>query len=143
MDMTGSGNQVGKTRDAGWQIGLRRTLSCPADQIWDWMLSSSGVEHWLGSGAQLKWKKGMNFKLKDGTTGELRVYKPGSHFRITRHPADYPRPSTIQVRVVQRGEKTLLAFHEEHLPDENERRRRKTHYLRVLEKIKSDLGNCR
>jgi hypothetical protein len=138
--MTGSDNQVGKTRDTGWQIGLRRTLAYPADQVWGWMLSSSGADHWLGPGADLNWEEGKDYNLQDGTTGEIRVYIPGSHFRITRQPTDYARPSTIQVRVIERGDKTLLAFHEEHLPDAEERQRRKTHYLQVIEKINNDLS---
>lgn len=137
--MGSSGNLIGKTRDAGWQIGLKRTLPFQADQVWEWMLSSAGADVWLGPGAQIEWKKGMKYKLPGGTGGEVRVFKPDSHFRITRQPGGYPRPSTIQVRIIKRGEKTLLAFHEEHLPDEKERQNRKTHYLQVVEKITNDL----
>ncbi len=44
--MGNSGNLIGKTRDAGWQIGLKRTLPFQADQVWEWMLSSAGADVW-------------------------------------------------------------------------------------------------
>jgi hypothetical protein len=69
------------------------------------------------------------------------VFQVNSHWRITRHPADpsYDRPSIIQIRVIPKGEKTILAFHEEHLPSEDQRLARKVHYLGVVDQTCQEL----
>ncbi|MCJ7716133.1 MAG: hypothetical protein MUO54_06400 [Anaerolineales bacterium] len=111
-------NSTGLTKDTGWQISLRRTLPYPLIQVWELLVSAEGIRTWLGTGYQ-------------------GVIKPLSHIRITRHPQDnaYPRSSTIQVRVLEKGEKSILIFHEEYLPNQQERVRRRSFYLEVMEKI--------
>jgi uncharacterized protein YndB with AHSA1/START domain len=127
----------GLTKDTGWQIGVRRTIPAQADDVWDLLLSPDGLKIWLGDGEQFPFKKGSGYKLRDGTLGEVKIYQPGSHWRITRKPPDptYQRPSTIQIRVIGKGDRCVLAFHEEHLPDERARQSRKSFYLGVIEKI--------
>ena len=41
----------------------------------------------------------------------------------------------MQVRVIPRGEKTVVAFHQEHLPGPAEREQRKAHYLGALDEL--------
>jgi uncharacterized protein YndB with AHSA1/START domain len=67
--------------------------------------------------------------------GEVRVYTPYSHLRITWHPPGWPRASTLQLRVIPKGDKTVIAFHQEHLPGEKEREERRTHYIAVLDEL--------
>jgi hypothetical protein len=68
--------------------------------------------------------------------------RANSHWRITRHPPDpsYDRPSTIQIRVIPKDEKSILAIHEEHLPSEEQRAVRKVHYLGAVEQIRQILN---
>lgn len=118
---------VGQTADTGFQIGVQRTLPIPPEDAWALLTSPQGVAAWLGAAPPLKWEKGETYALKDGAAGEVRVFKPGSHLRITVQPDGWPRASTLQVRVMPKGEqKTVVSFHQEHLPgaDEREERRR-------------------
>lgn len=126
---------TGQTKDVGWQIGVRRTLPMHPDAAWKWVISPEGADLWLGQGAALDFEKGATYQLADGTTGEVRVCKPGSHLRITYQPPGRERASTIQVRVIPSGEKTIFAFHEEHLPDETAREQRRAFYQSVLDSI--------
>ena len=132
---------TGLTKDAGWQIGLRRTFSIPAPVLWDWMLSPEGVEIWLGQFKSFRMEHGADYQLVDGTIGQVRVYQPGSHWRMTRFPpgGGYPRESVMQIRILDSGDKSTLAFHEEHLPSKNERSIRKEFFLKVVEQIKERL----
>lgn len=140
--MSKSKEPIGLTRGSGWQIGLRRTLAVPAALLWDWMLSREGLELWLGSGPEFPFQAGGEYLLDDGTTGMVRVFQSSSHWRISRQPIDpkYKRASLIQVRILESGENSVLAFHEEHLPTESERHIRKAFYLAVMEKIKERFG---
>jgi uncharacterized protein YndB with AHSA1/START domain len=133
---------VGLTKDAGWQVGLRRTIPISVEVIWRLITSTEGIQIWLGSGEPFELAKGVKYQLEDGTHGEVRVVSPLSHFRITRFPPDpaYLRASTIQIRVLQNKEKTNLVFHEEHLPSQEARRSRKEFYLGVMEQIQEMLG---
>jgi uncharacterized protein YndB with AHSA1/START domain len=132
---------IGLTKDTGWQIGVRRTLGVNSQHLWDYLTSPRGIQLWLGPWETFSFVAGSTYKLEDGTTGEVRVIQSNSHWRITRHPRDpdYDRPSTIQIRVIPKGEKTILAFHEEHLPTENQRLARKVHYLWVVDRIRQEL----
>ncbi len=130
-------NPSGLTKDSGWQVGLRKTIPYPHTRVWDLLVSEEGINTWLGIGKPIEMKKGVKYLLQNGTRGEIRVIMPLSHFRITRHPVDvsYTRASTIQVRVLEKDERTILVFHEEHLPNQKEREKRWTYFHRVMEKI--------
>lgn len=130
---------VGLTQDVGWEVGARRTYATLLGEAWEFLLSEVGVQLWLGEmkGEHFDFAQGAAYELKDGTTGEVRVFKPESHLRIAYHPAGWERPSTIQVRVLDaKGEaRATIAFHEENLPDEEAREIRKAHFNRVLDKL--------
>ena len=74
-------------------------------------------------------------KDADGATGEVRVFSPGSHLRVTWHPPGWPRASTIQLRVIPKGNRTVVAFHQEHLPSAEARTERRAHYKTSLDKL--------
>ena len=44
---------VGLTRDAGFQIGVSRSVAVPLEQVWDTLVSDAGVRTWLGADVQL------------------------------------------------------------------------------------------
>ena len=142
--MENENRPIGLTKDSGWQIGLLRTLEVNSPWLWDFLVSTRGIHYWLGPGDPFDFNEGVVYKINDGTTGVLKVLKPNSHWRITRNPPDpaYDRPSTIQVRVIPKGIKTILAFHEEHLPTESQRRARKVHYLKVIDQILHEIKNA-
>jgi uncharacterized protein YndB with AHSA1/START domain len=127
---------VGKTKSAGWQVGMRRTLPIAPDDAWRLVTSPEGVRAWLGEGDATPLAPGRAYTLADGSGGEVRVLKPGSHLRITWHPEGWPRPSTIQVRVIPaaRGRATL-ALHQEHMPDAAARERRLAHFAAALDEL--------
>ncbi|HEX9938106.1 MAG TPA: SRPBCC domain-containing protein [Longimicrobium sp.] len=127
--------EVGKTRDTGWQIGLRRTLPVGVADAWRAVTSPQGVRAWLGDGAHVQFEPGSDYALADGSTGTVRVVQPESHLRLTWHPDGWPRPSTIQVRVLPAGERTTIAFHQEHMPDAAARQERRAHFAAAMDAL--------
>lgn len=125
--------EVGKTADVGYQIGVRRTLSCGEEDLWSLILSPAGMSVWLGGAIELA--DGASYTLDDGTRGEVRVYKPWSHIRLTWQPEGWARPSTVQVRVGAASRGTTLSFHQENLADGEARTAMKAHWERVIEKL--------
>lgn len=128
---------TGETADTGFQVGLRRTLPLSTEDAWRLVTSAEGVGIWLGGAPSgLRWEKGERYTLKDGSAGEVRVVKPGSHLRMTWQPEGWPRASTIQVRVMPAsGGRSVLAFHHEHLPGPDEREARRAHYEAAAEAL--------
>jgi uncharacterized protein YndB with AHSA1/START domain len=130
---------VGQTAAAGFNVGAQRTLPIPADEAWELLLSPDGVHTWLG-GAGPRWEKGETYALKDGSGGEVRVFKPGSHLRMTWQPQGWPRASLIQVRVMPKGEdRSIISFHQEHLPGAAEREERRRFFDAALDALQQQV----
>lgn len=126
---------TGLTKDVGWEIGVRRTLPADHAEAWRLVTTPQGMSAWLAEGASIDLTPGAAYDLPDGTRGEVRVVTPGSHLRLTWHPPGWPRPSTMQVRVIPKGAKTVIAFHQEHLPGPGEREARRAFFKDALDRL--------
>lgn len=128
------------TKDSGFQVGIRRTIAVPHARVWEFVFSRQGLNLWLGPSPGFSLNVGEHYELDDGAFGEVRVLNPGSHTRLTWQPGNYPRPSTIQVRIIDKGSKTIIAFHQEHLPNAAARQKRREHFHGALEAIELALS---
>lgn len=126
---------TGLTKDVGFQIGVRRTLPVQLEDAWRLLTSNAGVNIWLGETSQLNFMKGERYQLANGAGGEVRVYAPNSHLRITWQPQEWQRASTIQVRAIPKENRTVVAFHQEHLPGAKEREKRRAHFISALDEL--------
>ncbi|HEX6040955.1 SRPBCC domain-containing protein [Longimicrobium sp.] len=131
---------VGETAATGFQVGVRRTLPLAPADAWRLVTSPDGVRAWLGDSRDLAWERGAAYTAADGASGEVRVIKPDSHVRVTRHAPGRERASTIQVRVIPAAAGTTLSFHEEHLPGADAREERRRHYDAVLDRLAELVG---
>lgn len=136
----GSTRPTGLTKDAGWQIGVSRTLPCPADGLWDFLNSEPGRALWLGGGSGLpaEPERGTGYRTEDGTAGQVRGHRarPGGGLRLTRRPAG-GRESTIQVTVTPAATpgRAVLRLHEERLASAAEREDRRRHWAAVADAV--------
>ena len=127
--MDSNHHPVGLTQSTGYEIGLRKTLPISLEGAWQRITSPQGLALWLGPGVDLTLAKGETCRLADGTRVDVRVFTPFSHLRFGWQPPGWERPSVIQVRVIPRGdEKTVIAFHQEHLPGPQEWEARRAHF---------------
>lgn len=126
---------VGLTKEVGWQIGVRRTVPLSVEDAWALLFSEEGLKAWLGDAVNITFAKGKPYQLKDGTTGEIRVYKPLSHIRLTFDPPGANHPSTIQVRVLPNDGRCTIAFHQEHLSSAAERGQRRWFFQHALDQL--------
>lgn len=133
-------SHVGKTRDAGWQIGVSRTLDHAIEDVWELIASATGLDLWLGEGARPVPERGAPWEAVDGATGETRGYRELDRIRVTARPSDANAATTIQVAVrAAPGGRTMLRFHEERLTDQTARERRRTHWTAVLDCVQERL----
>jgi uncharacterized protein YndB with AHSA1/START domain len=125
--------EVGSTADAGYQIGVRRTVPASEERVWARLLSPAGLQIWLGGFSGVD--AGMQFAFPSGVSGEIRVYKPWSHLRLTWRKPEWDAPSVLQVRVIPARTGTTLSFHQDHLHGPAERAAMKAHWERVIEDL--------
>ncbi|PWS45626.1 activator of HSP90 ATPase 1 family protein [Streptomyces sp. ZEA17I] len=127
---------VGLTRDAGWEIGVSRTLHQPPQAVWEFITGPEGVALWLGAEGPLPAEKGAPYRTADGTEGEVRSYRPGRRVRLTYGP------STVQVTVTPGSSegRAVLRFHQERLASAAEREERRTHWKGVMDRVAAGLG---
>ena len=126
---------VGLTKDVGYQIGVRRTIPIRHQDAWRLLMCDQGVKLWLGVTSEFDLTEGAGYQLIDGTVGQVRVLSPKSHLRITWQPPGWHRASTIQLRVIPKADRTVVAFHQEHLPGAKEREERRAHFTLVLDEL--------
>ena len=128
---------IGETKDVGFQVGARKTFNISLENAWDFIISLDALSIWLGKNSIEQIKEGMNYSLDNGIFGKIRVFSPLSHIRLTWQHPEWKRSSTIQVRVIPKGDKTVIAFHQEHLPGLEEREIRKKFFKNVLQEFDS------
>jgi uncharacterized protein YndB with AHSA1/START domain len=122
-------------KHAGYQVGVRRTIDLPMEECWQLITLIEGVKVWLGEIEIANWEAKERYRLPYGTRGKIRVYAPPSHLRLTWQAAGWSGPSTIQLRVVPKGTKSVIALHQENLPGPAERAELKGDFLRIFDQL--------
>lgn len=129
---------IGLTKDAGWQFGIRRTFPVTAANAWDFLLSE-GLEIWLGKVKHMVWEPGYPFTTLSGTEGVIRVFKPGSHMRMSWKKKGWDNYTMLQPRVVKGVGKCVISFHHDKLYDAKQRVAMKAHWEKVMDQIEQKL----
>lgn len=128
--------EVGETAGSGYQVGVQRTLAPTPAAAWERIASRDGMAVWLGAGAPARLEPGTEYALADGTTGEVRVVREGSHVRLTWRPPEWEATSTLQVRAQESGSgRGTIGFHHEGLPDQESREAMRAHWRGVLDRL--------
>ena len=130
--------EIGKTKDVGFQIGVRKTLPINYKELWDFVFSKEGLKIWLGNVSEKKFKTD-SFKTKEGIEGNVTVFKEYSHIRMKWKPLNWESVSTLQIRVIESGEKSTLSFHQEKLLDSEQREEMKEYWKKAIDLIEKKI----
>lgn len=128
---------LGLTQDAGWQMGIRRTVPVTPHQAWEF-LTGPGLSSWLGTldpGAIRA--IGGAYVTAEGTRGELRSRAEGSMLRLTWQPAGAETDTTVQLRVIPAKTGSTIAIHHERLSGPAEREEMLAHWGAVLNTVEA------
>jgi uncharacterized protein YndB with AHSA1/START domain len=124
---------LGETRDAGFQVGVQRSIDASRTEAWE--LLTSRPELWLGEGAAVAFEPGERYEVTDAS-GEIRVVKPGERLRLTWQPADWEAPATVQLTLVESTSgKTAIQAHLERLPGGEAREAMRSRWREALERV--------
>lgn len=133
---------TGLTKDAGYEIGVSKTLPYASEAVWALLAGAAGIALWLGPGAELRPEKGWPYRTADGTAGAVRSFHEGTRMRLSYRPAGWDHDSILQVTVTPGGKGTVLRFHQERLADAGERERQRTHWQQVMAEVERVLGEA-
>ncbi|MGD8495960.1 MAG: SRPBCC domain-containing protein [Gemmatimonadales bacterium] len=123
----------GETKDSGFQVAVQRTLSIPADEAWTLLTEGPGRGVWLGGDpGDLAFEPGATARTDAGHEIEIRTTTPGERIRLRWRPPGRDEPTTLEVQLVDRGDRTAIRFDQERLADAAERERMKRHWTDVL-----------
>jgi hypothetical protein len=100
---------VGKTKDAGWEIGVSRTVPLTIEEAWARVEDTSA---WLGEPAD-----------------DVRSVHPLDRIRVGWHG------TIVQVTVRSAKTGTTVRFHQDHMADAEERERQRAHWSGVLDRL--------
>jgi uncharacterized protein YndB with AHSA1/START domain len=126
---------VGKTKTQGWEMGIRRTFPIAPDEAWKLLMTSPGLELWLGEGVTPPFKKGDTYQTTTKTSGEVRSVQEGSLLRMTWQPQGWDSASTLQLRVMQAKNGATISIHHEKLQNGDQREEMLAHWSGVLDGI--------
>ncbi len=121
---------TGKTKDAGWELGVRTTVNAPIDEVWGFLLGE-GLPLWLGDIAELPAEKGEAYETKDGVRGTVRSRTDGTRVRISWQPDDWPHDTILQLTVKESATGTTIGIHHEQLANRDERKLMLGHWKNV------------
>ena len=109
---------IGLTKDAGWQFGVRKSVSLNLNEVWDFLFSDNGEKLWL-----------------NGANKEFSTFKNLSHIRTKWKLKSWTNEATLQMRVIANKDKTTIAFHIEKLLDEKQREETKKYWDNVIKTL--------
>ncbi|MET0714626.1 MAG: SRPBCC domain-containing protein [Mycetocola sp.] len=132
--MSESKKTTGPKTDAGWDVGVRKTVTAPITDVWTYLLGA-GLPLWLGEITELPSKKGVRYRTDDGVRGTIRGYTEKKQVRLSWQPEDWPHDTTLELTLTKAGEGTTVGIHHEELADREERHMMVGHWHRVLDAI--------
>lgn len=132
----GRRSQVGLTRDAGWQIGVSKTVEHPVEDVWSFITSPEGIAIWLGEGVSVLSEPGEGYETTDGVRGETRSFRELDRLRLTWQPAGWHHETTLQLTVTSAGAgRARLGVHQERLANAEEREQQRAHWRGVIKAL--------
>jgi uncharacterized protein YndB with AHSA1/START domain len=135
-DRTGPTDK-GKTKDAGWEVGVRTTVDAPLDRVWAFLLGD-GLPMWLGN-TKLILEKGSSYATDDDISGSVLSYTEGLRIRLSWQPGEWNHDSTLQLTVREAPAGTTIAFHQERLSGREERKIMLGHWKDVVAELEGAL----
>ncbi|GIP36602.1 SRPBCC domain-containing protein [Paenibacillus sp. J2TS4] len=129
---------VGVTKDAGVQIGVRKTLAISKERVWNFLTSQEGLSLWIGEDPSFRLQAGQEFASKEGVSGKMTVLVPFQKLRMQWKRPEWDKPSRLQIILLSTNSgKTTIAIHQEMLEDVYVRELMKNHWEEMIDIIRA------
>jgi uncharacterized protein YndB with AHSA1/START domain len=125
--------QSGNKKDAGFDVGVRKTVDAPKDKVWAFLLGA-GLPIWLGN-TTLTLEKNVAYETDDDISGTLLTHTAGSRIKLTWQPGEWNHDSTLQLTLKETAVGTTIAFQQERLSGREERKIMLGHWKDVVQQL--------
>jgi len=123
----------GRSSKGFYSTASTKTLPLDQKKLWKFMTSAQGLAIWLKPMAPVKIEKGAVFESEFGAFGEIRTLKAPERIRLSWRESDEGKASILMVLMHPRkGEKSLLIFQHDQLPNARLRLQMKSQWMEVL-----------
>jgi uncharacterized protein YndB with AHSA1/START domain len=105
-------------------VQVVRTVDAPVAQVWETLISRTGAQALLGSGATLG-GKGEPWHSDDGPSGVLRSYHPLEQLRLSWHRTPQAPASVVEIDLAEDAGATRIDLRHDRVdgdPAEHEQR---------------------
>lgn len=123
-------DHVGLTRGAGWELGVRRTVAEPVDDVWRRLLAE-WLPAWLAV-ESVPQMVGAPLRRGDRICGRIVGCHVGRRVRVRWTPETLDHETMFQVTLTDQSNGTTLALHQERLLGPAERQAMLEHWTGVL-----------
>ncbi|MGB3103875.1 hypothetical protein [Sphingobacterium siyangense] len=114
-------NNVGLTKDSGWQFGIRKTMPANLETLWNVVFSDRGLNYW-----------------SEGVDQDFSTFNKYSHIRTKWRHKYFTEDVNLQIRFIpsKNKDKTTISFHVDKLKNENQREATREYWSKVIEDLK-------
>lgn len=126
-------DHVGLTRDAGWELGVRRTVAEPVDDVWRRLLAE-WLPAWLTVDS-VPQMVGAPLRRGGRVRGRVVGCHVGRRVRMRWTPETLDHETMFQVTLMDEANGTTLALHQERLLGPAERQALLEHWTGVLDDL--------
>lgn len=111
---------IGLTKDSGWQFGVRKTFPTNLESIWKLFFSEDGLKYW-----------------SEGVEQDFSTFKEHSHIRTKWKQVGSKESASLQIRFIpsQKCDKTTISIHVDQLKNENQRKEAKKYWTKIIRNI--------
>lgn len=111
---------IGLTKDSGWQFGIRKTFPFNLEHVWKLFFSETGLKYW-----------------SDGVDQNFSTFKEYSHLRTKWKHAGFKENVNLQIRFIPSPthDKTTISIHVDQLKDEGQREETKKYWSELIGNI--------
>lgn len=133
---------IGKTKNAGWQVGIRKTIPLTSDQLWNFITGNQGMQIIIGDTISATNSYNQDRISEKEIQYKITTIVQNSHLRMQWRLPDWKEYSILQIRVYSTGQnKAVLAIHQEKLVNGNTRAVMKKYWQEKIDNIVKAIRN--
>ena len=130
-----------KNKDLGFQVSVRKTFSVSTETMWEFLLSQSGIEVWLGKINIDDLEMQKTFISDEVIEGNLTVFIPNCHLRLKWKPKHWQKLSTVELRVTNNKGRSSVVFHQTGFFEIEKIEEMRTYWKSIISNMHEELIN--
>ena len=126
-------------RPKGYAICVTKTISAPAERVFDAFGDPAVMRDWLGAGATATLEEGGAFSTSDGNRGRYTKVARPKTLRFTWEVDDPAAASTVELKLTPNGAKCGLVLNHERIQSRAHADGLRTAWVGAIEQLKRSL----